>query len=322
MTRSRHGVIPFVAALTAALLLACAFGPAGALGGPGLRRVADSDALFLRPATNDGRMVYVRSSRGVHVVWVKDLSTGRARALSDGVSNAFAPDIYGDLVVWEEHRDRAVVIVLYDLADGTKRVISRGPNDRSPAVWGDTVVWTQEGVFRARLMRWNLSTGQTRTVAVVEPGTASGLYGSTLVHDDGGDVHLLELESGMTRILVGGPALSEKPDIFGDAVVFTEWGAGLADVRTVDLETGAVHTIVSGYQCVYAPSICEQFIAYETYHTQRRPSIEVVRVGDEMRADGATAWYDGAIGAAAGRIDDIVYYAASLQAVALTLLIG
>ncbi|HET6498739.1 MAG TPA: hypothetical protein VFH17_06795 [Coriobacteriia bacterium] len=322
MTRSRHGVLLFVASLCVAMLIAGTYGTADALGSVGLRRVADADALFLRPATNDDRMVYVRSSGGTHVVWIKDLSTGRARALSDGVSNAFAPDIYGDLVVWEEHRDRTVVIALYDLTDGDTQIISPGPDDRAPTIWGDTVAWTQEGVFRARLMSRDLSTGQTRTVAVVEPGTTCGLYESTLAHDDGGDIHLLELESGVTRVLVGGPARSEKPDICGDTAVFTEWGGGLADVRAVDLNTGVVRTIISGYQCVYAPSICEQFIAYETYHTWRRPSIEVVRVGDELRVEAPTAWYDGVLGTLASRVDNVVLYAASLQAAALTLLIG
>lgn len=322
MARSRQGALRFLAALTAGLLFASTFGIADASASPGLRRVADSDAMFLRPATDDGRLVYVRSSGGVHVVWIKDLSTGRAWALSDGISNAFAPDIDGDLVVWEEHRDRTVVIALYDLADGDKRIISRGPDDRSPTIWGGTVVWTQEGVFEARLIRRDLASAQTRTVAVVEPGTVCDLYESTLVHDDGGDIHLLEMESGVTRVLVGGPALTEKPAICGDAVVFAEWGGGLADVRTVSVSTGAVETIVSGYQNVYAPSICEQFVAYETYHQWRRPTLEVVRVEDELRATAPIAWYDGALGTIAGYVDGVVYYAAALQAVAIALLVG
>jgi beta propeller repeat protein len=240
----------------------------------------DSAQFVLKPSVSGDRMVYIRSDQGAHSVWLEDLTTGSLRRLSDANRSADAPDIHGDRVVWQERRQSGSVIVLYDLEARDSTVLTEGHRDCSPSVWGDRVVWTRESGLDTWLMFMDLETGYESALVSVRVGTTAALSETTVVHDNGGDLYLIDLRSAEEQALVASPHRTEFPDIEGDTIVYARWSGGLSEICALNIGTGESAVIVSDAYCAYAPAIDGDMVAWESYcvpkgsevHTARLPS--------------------------------------------------
>ena len=52
------------------------------------------------------------------------------------------PQIYVDVIVWQDDRNGNWDIYMYDVSTGVEQQITSDPTDQiSPAIYGDTVVW-------------------------------------------------------------------------------------------------------------------------------------------------------------------------------------
>jgi beta propeller repeat protein len=123
--------------------------------------------------------------------------------------SADAPDIHGNRVVWQERRQSGSVIVLYDLEARDSTVLTEGHRDCSPSVWGDRVVWTRESGLDTWLMFMDLETGYESALVSVRVGTTAALSETTVVHDNGGDLYLMDLRSAEEQALVASPHRTE-----------------------------------------------------------------------------------------------------------------
>ena len=241
------------------------------------RTIADAE-LVLKPALDGDRIVYVRRDDSIHAVWLKDLNTGATRKLSDDDSfGAYAPDIHGNRVVWEETFRRGSVIALHDLETGETRALTLGPHDYAPSLWGDTLIWTRERHFNAWLMLMDLRTEETVTLVRVSCGTTSDLFEHTVVYCSGGDIYTIDLRSGEHRVLIESPQYAEFPALYGDVLAYAQWDDVLSRIHLLNMRTGDTVVAASAPGCVYAPALSHDRLAWEEYTRPASTEIKVAR---------------------------------------------
>lgn len=252
--------------------------PLPALAAPiAVERVVNPAQWALKPALDENRLVYVRAKgANSNTVWMKDLETGAVRRLSEKGRTAYAPDIQGRYVVWEEATRTGSVIVLHDFGTGKRRTITEGPRDYAPSIWGDTVVWTRERYSDAWLMTMDLHTGTERGLVEVSCGATSDIFDRTVAYACDGDIHTFDLKTGEKATPVSTPFTAEFPALHGDTLAYAHWEDGLSKIRLLNLQTGKSSLAVSGEGCAYAPAIWEDTIAWEAYG---RPAGSEIRIG-------------------------------------------
>jgi len=241
------------------------------------RTIAESE-FVLKPALDGDRLVYVRRDDSINAVWLKDLNTGATRKLSsDDSFGAYAPDIHGNRVVWEETFRRGSVIALHDLETGETRAITLGPNDYAPSVWGETVVWIRERHFEAWLMIMDLRTEESVTLVPVSCGTTTDLFEHTVAYCSGGDILTLDLRTGEQTTVVPSARYSEFPALYGDVIAYAQWDDELSRVHLLNLKTGATVVAAAEPGSAYAPALSHDRLAWEAYTRPASTEVKVAR---------------------------------------------
>lgn len=120
--------------------------------------IADSTRDNEHPRIDGGRITWSSGepwTEGTPQPWltfqinVYDISTGTTTELTNNVAGNFAPDIEGDLVVWETKQPS--LIMACDLASNTTTQVSQeGDEVHSPNVDGNMIVWFgKKGLYTA-----------------------------------------------------------------------------------------------------------------------------------------------------------------------------
>ncbi len=101
----------------------------------------------------EDKIVWFDYHTGNADVHMYDLSTGTETQITTNTWDQTFPDIYGDIIVWQDNRNSPSPdpdteqkdIYMYDLSTGTESAVSTDPApDRLPAIHGDRIVWTRD----------------------------------------------------------------------------------------------------------------------------------------------------------------------------------
>lgn len=150
-----------------------------------------------------------------------------------------SPDISGDRVVWQEHRDGQSDVFLHDLGTGeTRRLTDDSADQIAPRISGDRVVWEDHRHAGRDVYALDVTGGAEVRLTPeasfqVEPDVSDG---RVVWRDDrrgGWGVVLHDLATGQETWLANGGS-AEAPAISGTTVVWLENGR----IRGRDLATG------------------------------------------------------------------------------------
>lgn len=154
-------------------------------------------------------------SMAASVLGTKVLS--QQQITNDGWEHKY-PDVYGNIIVWDDFRDDNHNIYGYNLLTNQEFLIAadingdeNSFNDGYPAIWGDYVTWAQDG----KISIYNLKTKQ---VKLVGEGYAfpPDIFEDTVVWEESFDIFAYNLKTGDVRTLGDG----SYPAINGDIVVW------------------------------------------------------------------------------------------------------
>lgn len=96
------------------------------------------------PDVDGNNVVYVGSdAAGNDQIYLYDLTTGSARALTTAASSKMMPRISGSRVVWTDNRNGDDDVYSYDLTTGSEALLAGGPGSQSTGdISGDRVVYS------------------------------------------------------------------------------------------------------------------------------------------------------------------------------------
>ena len=208
-------------------------------------------------------------------IYEKDLVTGTQQVVSAGTQQ-YKPDIYGDVVVWEDDSGEVSRVFYRNTLTGQEGSIDSSSTaaQRSPRVWGDIVVWEDHRNGTPDIYMKNLTTGAISQVnsdeALMPADQFSGdIDGSKVVWEDNRldapGLYVRNLsESTETRFKDTGipPNGTQQwnPRISGSKVVWTDPvnapGVYLSDLSlstetTISVGTRQIHPAISGSDVVW-----------------------------------------------------------------------
>jgi beta propeller repeat protein len=206
-------------------------------GGP--FRIAHPNSVVSAPAADGDRILWIESTSapyyaflGCHAIHAYNTTSRTTTLIRSRATNARAPDLDGDLAVWEEERGTAIDIVLYNFRTGTVLALHTNGLQHNPRVSGNRIVW-EEGFDGERgIVMYDTKTGDLLRLSAGKTDCfAPDIDGNTVVwveHSDGDAYSIvsLDLVSGRRDILATNTA-PVSPRIDGGRAVWEDGGSVL-----------------------------------------------------------------------------------------------
>ncbi|MDA3937374.1 MAG: hypothetical protein PF636_11085, partial [Actinomycetota bacterium] len=217
------------------------------------------------------------------------LTWSETRVTDQGSSEDDA-SIWGDKIVFEDarHAGAADEVYLYDISsDSEMRITNDTDNQWEPIIYGDKIVWNDDREADTEVFMYDLSTGMETRVTndAVDQGEVM-IHGNHVVWAQnnavtGWDIYRYSLVDGTTSIIDNGPGKQDYPDVFGDTIVYEDYGT---PTTNADI---AMHNLIDGQKTLitdevanakwdddqYDPRIWGNTVAWYDYRNGRNSDI-------------------------------------------------
>lgn len=154
------------------------------------------------------------------------------------------PDIYGDIIVWEDLRSNYLDIFMYDISTGQEtRLTNSSASQENPAIYGNKIVWEDFRNDNMDIYMYDISTGKetqitTNTANQFEPD----IYGDKIVWRDfrnsNEDIYMYDLSTNQETQITTNTANQYDPVIYGDKIMWSDQRNSNFDLYMYDLSTG------------------------------------------------------------------------------------
>ncbi len=176
-------------------------------------------------------------------IYTYDLSTSIETQITTNSSEQVNPAIYGDRIVWQDHRNGNWDIYTYDLSSQKEtQITANKSDDRYPVIYNDKIVWTvwtndQDGYLDIDLYMYNLSTSEENQITTNKSlQMTPSIYSDRIVWTDDRngkwDIYMYDLSTHKeTQITTNiGRRYSHCPVIYGDKIVWEDDRHGNQDI--------------------------------------------------------------------------------------------
>ena len=201
-------------------------------------------------------------------IYMYDISTGQESLVSSG---KFWPSIYGDKIVYTDHKD----IFVYDVSTGQETKLSiDGTQLNTLAIYDDKVAWADFSGEKDIIM-YDLSTGQeTRVTTNPREQHSPEIYENKIVFGENwisgsglfwADIYMYDISTGQETPIATTSSNEENPSIYGNIIA---WQGSLTaepwyvDIYIYDLSTGQKTQVTTSGPIHEYPDIYENKIVW------------------------------------------------------------
>lgn len=124
-------------------------------------------------------------------IYMHNLSTGKQTKITTSgtvclpTGSEPCADIYGDRIVWTDHRSGDLDIYMYDLSTKKETRITKNPSDsRNPVIYGNNIVWQDNRNGYWGIYAYDLVTHQQIHTSAMSDQIAPAIYGNKVVWID------------------------------------------------------------------------------------------------------------------------------------------
>ncbi len=245
--------------------------------------IGTGEMITFCPAIHGNVVVWYDDREGVeeYHIYGKNLSTGEELAICTDPypSQQIHPDIYGNIVVWEQYSLFESDIYGKNLNTGETFPICTESGDQSaPAIYGNIVVWLDSN---NNLCGKNISSEQQFTIS-----TASVGFGFPDIHDDivvwpdyrngNGDIYGADISDPLNPVefvVCNNPAEQHFPAIHGDIVTWCDERNEGQSIYGKNLSTGEEFPICVGTAGWWNPAIYGDIVLWEDFRNGEYPFI-------------------------------------------------
>ena len=183
--------------------------------------------LVFRDTRNGNKDIYIYDLGNDGIFGTNDDIS--ERQITTNTSDQFSPEIYKNIVAWEDYRNSALDpdIYIYDLSTGQERWIAKG---FVPAIYEDKIVYYNNRNNNMDVFMFDLSTGQeTRITNNPYSQNRPRIYGNMIVWQDtrnsgtlSNDIYCFDLSTNQETMLAGGSVSQGGPFIYKDIIAWIE----------------------------------------------------------------------------------------------------
>ncbi|MBN1132452.1 MAG: choice-of-anchor D domain-containing protein [Bacteroidales bacterium] len=206
----------------------------------------------------------------------KDISTLAPyieKALVVGYGVQSAPDIDGDIVVWEDNRNENYDIYMLNLETGDTTQITDDPADqRNPRVWGERVVWEDYRNGDRDIFMHDSIRGEIAVCTASQNQSTPDIYGARIVWSDSRDwktdIYMYDLDTKQEELICGADRAQYTPSISGNFIAWQDYRNDNPDIYMYNLNNGqemavADHSSEQANPVVWAESTLDKVrVAY------------------------------------------------------------
>ncbi len=212
------------------------------------------------PNIHDGKLVVREDSD----IYMYNLETGERTAIcTNSAGDQYAPDIWGDIIVWRDSRNVDTDIYAYSLVNNTEWQITSGGGDEvSPAIYENIIVWSD-----GNIQMHDITTGQTMPV-YSNPFTQAhpDIHENIIVWDDSRngnlDIYMYDLATSTETRVTNHAAIQQKPSVYDNYIVWDDARSGGYAVWAYDIASSTEFEI-SGTFGGSHPQIYDNNVVWE-----------------------------------------------------------
>jgi len=178
--------------------------------------------------------LYYDSTNEVVEIGVSSLDfSSSAIVICDAPGVQINPDIYGQYVVWEDHRNTNSSIYLYNRTNGVVIQINNvQANQVQPVIHGDTIVWVD-------------------------------------YRNGNADIYAYDIVNGTTIPLCTNEFDQLKPDLFGNIVAWEDYRNGNANVFAFNMSNNVEFIVDENRWAQLSPRVADSWIVWEDWRSEQ-----------------------------------------------------
>lgn len=217
-------------------------------------------------------------------VYVHDRTTGRTTRLTSDEAFQNHPDLYADILVWQDYRNAGTEgtnadVYMHDFASNTTSPITVDPGYQDlPRIHGNWVVWQDyrhagSTLNTAEIYAYSLVTKQEQRLTT---GSAfrswPSVWGDLVVWEDyrngaNGDIYLYDLSANREIPITSDAAHQTQPSVFGDWVLWLDYrnSSAQGDLYGYNLKTEQEYALLVHPAHQDAPHVYEDHVVWQDY---------------------------------------------------------
>jgi len=170
------------------------------------------------------------------VAEIAAVSSQSVTVICDAPGAQINPDIYGQYVVWEDHRNTNSCIYLYDRLSEVTTLLTNVPSNQiQPAIYGNTIVWVD-------------------------------------YRNGNADIYAYDIASSTVFPLCTNDFDQLKPDVFGNIVVWEDYRNGNANVFALNMSNGVEFVVNESKWPQLVPRVSDSWIVWEDWRSEQGES--------------------------------------------------
>ncbi|MFH1207645.1 MAG: C1 family peptidase [Patescibacteria group bacterium] len=191
----------------------------------GLLKISDSVAREDQPVVHGDNIVWNYNDD----IYLFNLETRERTIVTENYEDQRHPHIYGDTIVWQDHRNGNWDVFMYDIQSKTETQITDSEgNDEEPKIYQDKIVWVEHSAPRNKIFMHDLSDASTTLISANDYSAKKypGVYGDKVIWQDkrngNWDVFMYDISNSKETLLVGGANDSIQPAVNNDKLAYFE----------------------------------------------------------------------------------------------------
>ncbi|MBU7017772.1 MAG: hypothetical protein HXS44_09695 [Theionarchaea archaeon] len=186
--------------------------------------------------TNNPGLVLIVCA-GILAVSVSSIDSSQEFVITENPGVQHFPAIYGDIVVWEDDRNRNWDIYGYDLSTHEEFQITTDKSDQtSPAIYGNIIIWKDKRAMDA-IYGYNLATQQEFLITTSVVRSSLSLYENIIVWAGSGSrVYAYNLLTQEEFLITENLRYQENPAIHNNTIIWVEWEGDISGYNLITEE--------------------------------------------------------------------------------------
>lgn len=212
-------------------------------------------------------------------IYLYNITTKEEQQITSDSSDQFHPDIYGNYIVWEDHRDTNPAgpnnqnIYLYNLETQEEQIIIDAWRSQiKPKIFGNYIVWEDWRYFGiSNIFYYDITKEEENYITLDSYFQYNPkIHQNKIVWEDGRtgsfDIYFYDIDTNEKKQITTNTEQQNNPDIYKDLIVWVDYRNTIdqdysnTDIFSYDLRNGQINQISKNNEGQYFPIIWEDKI--------------------------------------------------------------